>query len=65
MGSQRVSVPYPHELSDWADIHAVALLALLEKSKHPLPCQWVPGMYGDGIIWTCSSGTEYRIEKQS
>jgi len=55
MGHVRVAVPYPHELSEWADIHAVALAALLERRANAIPSEWIPALFGAGVIWVCST----------
>jgi len=51
----RVSVPYPYELSDWADIHAVALQALLTKRGATQASTWIPALFGAGVIWVSAS----------
>lgn len=52
LGHFRVAVPYPYELSEWADIHAVALEALLAKRGTVGKSAWSPGLLGAGVVWT-------------
>lgn len=53
MGTMRVACPYPHELSDWADVHAVAVQGLLERRGNRQPSRWTPALFGAGVIWVC------------
>lgn len=50
----RVAVPYPYEYSDWADIHGVAVQALLTRQKAGRS-SWIPALFGAGVIWVCTS----------
>lgn len=54
MAHIRVAVPYPHEFSDWADVHGVALQALLTKQK-AAKSSWIPALFGAGVIWVSAS----------
>lgn len=55
LGHMRVAVPYPHELSEWSEIHAVALAGLLERRAKKIPSTWTPALFGQGVIWVCTS----------
>lgn len=61
MGHVRIAAPYPHELSDWADIHAVAVQALLTK-RGAKASSWIPALFGAGVIWVSASEPARRFK---
>lgn len=64
MGHMRAVAPYPHELSEWAEIHAVGLAALLAlRSNHQGTTQWIPALFGAGVIWVNAAEQAYEFTK--
>lgn len=61
LGATRVAVPYPHELSEWADIHAVALAALLARREAKGSSDWIPALFGHGVVWVSTAETPMRF----
>ena len=53
MAQVRVALPYPYEFSDLADVHGVALQALLTK-QGVAKSSWIPALFGAGVIWVSS-----------
>lgn len=51
LGHFKVAVPYPYELSEWADIHGVAVQALLARRGTKGSSTWAPAILGAGVVW--------------
>lgn len=64
LGHMRAVAPYPHELSEWAEIHAVGVAALLAlRSNHLGSTQWIPALFGAGVIWVLATDQQYEFTK--
>lgn len=60
-GHFKASVPNPYEFSDWADIHGVAVQALLERRGKG--GMWIPALFGAGVIWVAADqlAREFKV----
>lgn len=64
MAHMRATAPYPHELSDWAEIHAVGVAALLAlRSNHVGVSNWIPALFGAGVVWVNAAEQSYQFTK--
>lgn len=63
MGHLVVAANYPEGVTDWADVHAVAVQALITKHGSPVASKWTPALFGAGVIWVCCDAEKPRSFK--